>query len=143
MKTLLLFLILFTVNISAQDSSYTLTVQVDGLRNSTGVVQFSLYNKDGSIPDEHFTHYLLQQKSSIENQTASVVFNNLPKGHYAVNILHDENLDGKIDKGFVLPKEGIGFSNFDSIGFRHKPNFKKAQFLLDTNKFVKVKVIYF
>jgi len=143
MKTILLFLILFTVNISAQDSSYTLTVQVDGLRNSTGVVQFSLYNKDGTIPDEHFTHYLLQQKSSIENQTASVVFNNLPKGNYAVNILHDENLDGKIDKGFVLPKEGIGFSNFDSIGFRHKPNFKKAQFLLDTNKFVKVKVIYF
>ena len=143
MKAVFLLLILFASNISAQDSTYTLTVQVEHLRNSTGVVQFSLYNKDGSIPDEHFTHYLLQQKSTIENKTARVVFNNLPKGNYAVNILHDENKDGKIDKGFVLPKEGIGFSNFESIGFRHKPNFKKAQFLLDANKFVKVKVIYF
>ncbi len=143
MKNSLLLIILFASSINSQDLNYTLTVQVEDLRNSTGVVQFSLYNKDGSIPDEHFTHYLLQQKSTIENKTASVIFNNLPKGNYAVNILHDENKDGKIDKGFVLPKEGIGFSNFESIGFRHKPNFKKAQFLLETNKFVKVKVIYF
>jgi uncharacterized protein (DUF2141 family) len=32
-------------------------------------------------------------------------------------LLHDENKNGKIDKGFILPKEGIGFSNFQSIGF--------------------------
>ncbi len=143
MKKNLILIVLLSLNVLASESNYTLTVQVEKLRNSTGVVQFSLYNEDGSIPDEHFTHYLLQQKSVIKNNAASVVFTNLPKGHYAINILHDENRDGKIDKGFVLPKEGIGFSNFDSIGFRHKPNFKKAQFLLDANKQLKVKVIYF
>ncbi len=143
MRIPFLILILISFNSCAQDSKYTLTVKVDNLRNSAGVVQFTLYNEEGSIPDEHFTHYYLQQKSTIKNQTARVVFNNLPKGNYAVNILHDENKDGKIDKGFILPKEGIGFSNFTSIGFRNKPSFKKAQFLLDTNKLVNVKIIYF
>jgi uncharacterized protein (DUF2141 family) len=31
---------------------------------------------------------------------------------YAINILHDEDNNGKIKKGFVLPKEGMGFSNY-------------------------------
>lgn len=45
---------------------------------------------------------------------------------YAVNILHDENANGKIDKGFILPKEGIGFSNYSSVGPMNRPNFSKA-----------------
>ena len=143
MKKSAFLLFFLSVVISANEGNYTLTVKVDNLRNTKGVVQFSLYNKDGSLPDEHFTHYLEQQKSAIKNKSANVVFNNLSKGHYAVNILHDENSDGKIDKGFVLPKEGIGFSNFKSIGLRNKPSFKKAKFLLESNQQITVKIIYF
>jgi uncharacterized protein (DUF2141 family) len=56
--------------------------------------------------------------------------------------LHDENSNGKIDKGLILPKEGIGFSNYSSIGLTNRPNFKKASFELTQNKTIKVKVIY-
>ena len=56
------------------------------------------------------------------------------KGNYAVNILHDENNNGKIDKGLILPKEGIGFSNYSSIGLTNRPNFKKANFELAQSK---------
>ena len=38
----------------------SLTVSVSDLKNSKGVVQFSLYNKDGSIPDEHYKKYYKQ-----------------------------------------------------------------------------------
>ena len=128
MKNLISRLVLLTFIVCANENGYTLTVKVENLRNAKGIVQFSLYNNTGSIPDEHFERYLVQQNSTIKNKTAMVVFNNLPEGHYAVNILHDENQNGEIDKGFVLPKEGIGFSNFRSIGFRNKPSFKKHDF---------------
>jgi uncharacterized protein (DUF2141 family) len=63
-------------------------------------------------------------------------------GKYAVNILHDENENGEIDKGFILPIEGIGFSNFQSIGFSNRPSFSKASFDLNCDKKIAVKVIY-
>ena len=82
------------------------------------------------------------EKVNINNGNAEYTFSNLPKGNYSVNILHDENNNGKIDKGLLLPKEGIGFSNYSSIGLTNRPNFKKASFELTQNKTIKVKVIY-
>ncbi len=122
---------------------YNLTIQVDNFRNSKGLAQFSLYNTKGSIPDQHFTKYYKQIKTNIHHNTAKVVFTNLPEGKYAVNILHDENKNGKIDQGFILPTEGIGFTNFDSINLMNKPNFHKASILLNQDKIKNIKVIYF
>jgi uncharacterized protein (DUF2141 family) len=79
----------------------------------------------------------------IEDHAASVTFKDLSAGKYAVNILHDEDNNGKIKKGLILPKEGIGFSNFQSISLGNKPNFKKASFEINADKFLTVKVIYF
>ncbi|WP_317124951.1 DUF2141 domain-containing protein [Paenimyroides viscosum] len=42
----------------------------------------------------------------------------------------------------MLPKEGIGFSNYQTIGLRNRPNFSKASFELNADKTVEVKVIY-
>jgi uncharacterized protein (DUF2141 family) len=36
---------------------YSLTIDVKNLRNAKGIVQFALYNKDGSIPDEDYENY--------------------------------------------------------------------------------------
>ena len=125
-----------------QAKTYSLTVEVNQLRNSTGVVQFTLYNKDGSIPDEHYKKYYKLLKGKIENGSSTVTFNQLPAGKYAVNVLHDENMDGKIDKGWVLPTEGIGFSNYTKIGIGNKPNFKKASFVLNDDKKMMINIIY-
>ncbi len=122
--------------------NYNLTIEVENLRNSKGFVQITLYNKEGSIPDEHYKDYYKMEKVIINNGKAEYTFSNLPKGNYAINILHDENKNGKIDRGFILPKEGIGFSNYSSIGLTNRPNFKKASFELNQNKTIKVKVIY-
>lgn len=121
---------------------YNLTVEVENLRNSKGVLLIALYDRDGSIPDEQYKNYFKMEKVTITNGAAQYTFSNLPKGNYAVNILHDENNNGKIDKGLILPKEGIGFSNYSSIGLTNRPNFKKASFEFNQNKTIKVKVIY-
>lgn len=126
----------------SQAETYSLTVKVENLRNEKGVVQFALYNKDGSIPDEDYKNYYGLEKVKIVNGKSEITFKNLPRGKYAVNILHDENYNGKVDKGLLLPKEGIGFSNYQSIGLRNRPNFPKASFELKADKMINVKVIY-
>ncbi|HQV38094.1 MAG: DUF2141 domain-containing protein [Flavobacteriales bacterium] len=138
----LALLFLFSAFVTPNDASYSLTVEVKGLRNSTGEVQFALYNKDGTIPDEHFEKYYKLLKAEIIDGASTVLFENIPQGTYAVNILHDENKNGEIDKGFILPKEGIGFSNIASIGLRNKPSFSKASFDLKSDRTIEVKVIY-
>lgn len=142
----LLILLLFSVLIfpvfGQSNEYYDLKVVVKELRNNTGVVQFSLYNEKGSIPDEKFEKLYKSGKVKIKNNTAEFTFRVLKGGTYAVNILHDENADGKIDKGWVLPIEGIGFSNYTSIGLTNRPNFEKASFLLNRDREILVKVIY-
>jgi uncharacterized protein (DUF2141 family) len=132
----------FTDKKDNNPDNYSLTVDVKDLRNSNGIVQFALYNKDGSIPDEEYRKYFKILKAEIVNGTSVVSFTNLPKGKYAVNILHDENKNGKIDKGFILPVEGIGFSNFQSISLTNRPNFSKASFDVNNDTKKTIKVIY-
>lgn len=121
---------------------YTLTVEVKQLRSSKGVVQFALYNEDGTIPDEQFKKYYKIGKSEIVDGKSIFTFNDLPEDVYAISIHHDENENGKIDKGLIKPKEGIGFSNYQSIGFSNRPNFSKASFELDNDKKISIKVVY-
>ncbi len=124
------------------NEAYSLTVKVHELRNSKGVIQFALYNKDGTIPDERYTKYYKKLIGEINEGSSSVTFDNLPPGKYAVNILHDEDKNGKIDKGLLLPKEGIGFSNYESIGLSNRPKFSRASFDLTSGMTIDVKVIY-
>ena len=141
---ILLAVVIFFLNfITPNANTINLMVEVHELRNNKGLVQFALYNKDGSIPDENFEKYYQIGKTTIKENAAQFVFKNIPKGIYAVNILHDENENGKIDKGFILPEEGIGFSNYTKIGLGNKPNFSKASIELSADKKMAVKVIYF
>ncbi len=144
-KIFIIFLFAFFISAFTyvnNNDSFSLTIKVSELRNETGKVQFALYNEDGTIPDKHYTKHYRMLKGAIIGNASSVIFKDLPKGKYAVNILHDENENGKIDTGFVLPKEGIGFSNYQSIGITNRPNFSKASFLLKTDTTIYIKVIY-
>lgn len=127
---------------SVSETGYSLTVEVNKLRNSDGTVLFALYIREDAFPDEHYKKYFKKLTGKIVNGASSVTFKNLPEGKYAVNILHDEDNDGKIKKGIVLPKEGIGFSNFQSIGISNKPTFSKASFNVLSDKKIKVNIIY-
>lgn len=139
---LIIVVIFLSFNLPNNEETYSLTIKVQDLRNSKGVVQFTIYNKDGSIPDEKYEKYYKKDIATIDNNTSTVTFNNLLKGKYAVNILHDENKNGKIDKNFILPIEGIGFSNYQTIGIRNRPKFSKASFEVYSNTTKIIKIIY-
>ncbi len=138
-----LFLLFFFGSFTKDSTdNYSVKIEVENLRNEKGHVQFALYNKDGSIPDEHYKKFYKMGTAEIVDGKSTYTFTNLSEGTYAVNILHDEDKNGKIDKGFILPKEGIGFSNYQSIGLSNRPSFPKASFVVKGDRKIKVKVIY-
>ena len=139
--TLILFLLFPSFN-NQTVNTFSLTINVQKLKNSQGLVQFVLYNNAGSIPDEKFKKWYKILKAEIVNGSSMATFNNIPIGKYAVNIFHDENNNGKVDKGIILPIEGIGFSNYQTIGLSNKPNFENASFILNSNTVLMIKMIY-
>jgi uncharacterized protein (DUF2141 family) len=138
---ILIILLLSSFN-SKKDVAFHLTIEVDGLRNSNGTVLFALYNRVDAFPDEHYKKCIKKLTCKIIEESATVTFESLPEGNYAISILHDENSDGKINRGLLLPKEGIGFSNYESIGFSNRPAFPKASFNLNSDMKLKVKIVY-
>lgn len=145
-KTLLPLLGIFTfgsaIAQASQENLYSLRVEADNFRNSKGVAQFAIYNEDGTIPDEKLKKYFRKEVGEIQDGKSSVTFKNLPKGRYAVTLLHDENSNEEIDKTFFFPKEGFGLTNFDKISLSNRPDFSKASFELNEDAVKKIKLIY-
>lgn len=137
-----LVLLLFSSFQNKEEISYPVTVTVNNLRNSNGVVQFALYNNPDAFPDEDYKKYYRKEIAKITNGVSEITFENLPAGKYAINILHDEDSNGKIKKGIILPREGIGFSNYQSLGISNRPVFQKASFEILQGKKINVKIIY-
>jgi len=140
-QSFLVIVLLSSFCIQKQETC-SLTIDVSELRNSKGTVQFALYNREDAFPDEHYKKYFKKLAGKIVNGASTVTFEDLSQGKYAVNILHDENNDGEMKKGIILPKEGIGFSNYKSIGLSNKPKFSKASFIVKKNTKIIVQIIY-
>ncbi|HEX7847997.1 MAG TPA: DUF2141 domain-containing protein [Chitinophagaceae bacterium] len=104
-----------------------LTVSITNLRNDKGHVLISLFKNGDGYPDKPDKAFR-KEKLSIKNNKASVVFNDLPAGDYAIAILHDEDDDLRMNKTWLgLPKEGYGFSN-NVMGTFGPPSYSKAKF---------------
>ena len=67
----------------------------------------------------------------IRDAQARCDFLSIPPGTYALGVVHDENMNGKLDtKWLGIPKEGYGFSN-DAKVFLSAPSFSAAGFPYD------------
>jgi uncharacterized protein (DUF2141 family) len=119
---------------SAQNAK--LTVSVSGLKNNTGTVKVGLYNSEGT-----FLKTIYKSLSSeIKNNTATVTFENLPAGEYAISAYHDENNNGKLDKNMMgIPSEDYAASN-NAKGFMGPPAYKDAKF--SVRKDSKIEIIF-
>jgi uncharacterized protein (DUF2141 family) len=81
-----------------------LDVKIVDLKNDDGIVRVELLDANHAS--------LLKKTSTIQKGQATVVFENLQPGNYAVQYYHDENLNDKLDTNLIkIPTEGYGFSN--------------------------------
>lgn len=101
----------------------TLVVVVDDVRNSEGSVHVDICTEKNFLR----TCVYFGDAKAVTGKT-SVTISGLPKGIYAAQVFHDENMNHKVDRGlFGIPKEGVGFSNDFKIGLR-APRFAEAAF---------------
>ena len=106
-----------------------LTVRVTGARNAKGKIRVALFRDGKGFPNDA-SQALRTEAADIDARTlsAQVVFADLPAGHYAVSVFHDENMNEKLDKNFMgVPKEGYGASN-NAKKKMGPPNFDEAKF---------------
>ncbi|GAA0323194.1 DUF2141 domain-containing protein [Sphingomonas oligophenolica] len=102
----------------------TLTVQVGNVRNSTGIVHVDICPENQFLKDD--CPYV--GNAPAHAGITTVVIHNLPAGHYAAQIFHDENRNKKVDRAlFGIPREGVGFSNDARISFG-PPKWADAKF---------------
>jgi uncharacterized protein (DUF2141 family) len=122
----------------------TLTVRVTGARNTKGKIGVTLFQDAQGFPDDT-SKAVRQQSVDIDPNTmsAQVTFKDLPRGAFAVSVLHDENGNGKMDKNFVgMPKEGYGASN-NPKKKKRAPTFDEAKFSLNSSEqAIEITLIY-
>lgn len=115
---------------AAKDAS-TLEIVIEHLESDRGVVIAVLLDSAEQY-DSGDQFFQSDENVPIRDGRASVTFENVPFGTYAVKIFHDENANGKLDTNFVgFPKEGFGFSN-DAMGKFGPPTFAEAAFAIDS-----------
>lgn len=120
------FLLFVLISASVAQAQDHLVVFVDGLKNDKGSVRVGLFDNEA----DYLKKAIVGKVASIKENKATVVFEDLEPGTYALGIIHDENENGKLDtNGIGIPKEGFGFGN-NAMGLFGPPSFKNASITL-------------
>lgn len=106
-----------------------LTVTVTDVRVNKGTLMVAVVNNDAGWDNQEkpvaAEKIAVTDKSSADQKI--VLRFNLPAGSYAVQVMHDENDNGKLDANFMgIPTEGYGFSNNPQV--MRRAYFSEARF---------------
>lgn len=126
-------LILFSREISAQNSSTKICIEISDVRSSKGTLRLGVFINEKEFEDETPLLKMDISKAGMVNGKLTSYIN-LPKGKYGISILDDENNNTKMDYNFIgIPKEGFGFSNYYHSGFS-KPKLSLFVFNVDNTE---------
>jgi uncharacterized protein (DUF2141 family) len=132
-KLILLCFSLFIIS-NAAFSQFSLTVDIDSLRNNSGTLMLQLFDSSETV--------IAQQKGMITDNKSTMIFDSLKAGKYAVRYYHDENINGLMETNMVgKPIEGYGFSN-NVTGKFGPPPFKKWLFEIYSDTKIVLKPTY-
>jgi uncharacterized protein (DUF2141 family) len=131
-----LFVVLVFTNLTgvafAQSSSCPgIHVKVMDIRNSAGTVDCALFDSPVGFPIEVLLSATNVMVIKVRKTQARCDFEDIQPGTYALAVIHDENMNGKLDTNFLeFPKEGYGFSN-GAETLLGPPSFSAASFQYD------------
>lgn len=108
----------------------SLQVEIAQLRSAKGMLRLCLTADPDNFPK------CVDDRDAVTRSVPagqhSIRFGGLPRGDYAVAVIHDENDNKKLDTFAGIPKEGFGFSRNPAIRFG-PPRFNAARFRLDSD----------
>jgi len=102
----------------------SLDASIQGFRSEKGQIMACLTTRPQHFPNCQDDPQARRLKLPA-HLAATLRFDNLPSGTYALALIHDENGNGKLDTVMGIPREGFGFSNNPAIRFG-PPSFKSA-----------------
>lgn len=115
----------------AQPSCPGIHVNVLDIRNSTGAVACALFESPEGFPAEFMQFATRIMVIRVRARQARCDFEDIAPGRYALAVIHDENMNGKLDMNWIgIPTEGYGFSN-DVTASLGPPSFSAASFPYD------------
>jgi uncharacterized protein (DUF2141 family) len=120
-----------TLTLAQSSSCPGIHVQILNIRNSTGTVDCALFDAPEGFPIEVLRSATNVMVIKVRHTQARCDFQDIPLGTYALAVIHDENMNGKLDTNWLgIPTEGYGFSN-DVKGLLGAPSFAAASFAYD------------
>jgi uncharacterized protein (DUF2141 family) len=133
---------LVSVPVSAPQSA--LSVSVGGINSQQGNIVVCLWREqDRDFPICASDLSFQYTSTAASAATVSVTFQDVPSGNYALSAFHDENGNGRIDRGFMdRSEEGIAFSNMNPER-RERPSFGRSLFTLNGTQTVSLSILYF
>ena len=115
----------------AQSSCPGVHVKILDIRGSAGAVACALFETSEGFPTEFpqsATNIII---AKVQDTQARCDFVDIPPGTYALAVIHDENMDGKLGTNWMgVPTEGYGFSS-DAQASMSAPSFEAARFSYD------------
>jgi uncharacterized protein (DUF2141 family) len=112
----------------AKSSCPGIHVEILNIKNSTGAVACALFESPAGFPTEFLHSATNIMMIKIRDTQARCNFLDVPLGTYALAIIHDENMDGKLGTNFLgVPTEGYGFSSGAKASMS-APSFEAASF---------------
>lgn len=106
-------------------------VEILNIRSSTGTVACALFESRAGFPAEFLSSATNVMVIKVRKTRARCTFEDIPPGTYAIGVIHDENMNGKLDMNRLgIPTEGYGFSN-DARKLFGPPSFSAASFPYD------------
>ncbi|MBN2144444.1 MAG: DUF2141 domain-containing protein [Candidatus Aureabacteria bacterium] len=95
---------------AADQETISVHVRIEGFSDDNGLSRLLIYGQKKGFPDST-ADALLAYTNPIKNKTADFYLK-LVSGRYAFSVLHDRNVNGKMDKTWYgKPVEGFGASN--------------------------------
>lgn len=117
----------------------TMVVDISGIRNKVGLIRLAFFVDEDGFRSEKPSFVRLLDKKLVQNGNMTVCLDSIPSGQYGIALLDDENRNGKLDYMLIIPKEGVGFSNYVHQGIR-RPVFSDFSFLLKKNVTLRVPI---
>ena len=103
----LILMLLGTAPVAAE----TLTVKVTGASGPQGKIVVSLWNAPKGFSSFDSSKALANRSVPVSGGGATISFEGLAPGRYAVSAFHDADGDGKLKTNFIgMPREPVGVS---------------------------------
>jgi len=123
-KKITLSALLISIAALSYGQASSVSVEITNIKSDEGSIMIGLFDSEKNFLGKAFKGEIVK---AIKGKV-KVTFNELPKGIYAISVIHDENENGNLDTNFMgIPNEPYGIS-MDGKNMFGPPSYEKAKF---------------